>query len=108
MEALSLFIRPFDLLVFAWIIIILIIRRHKKVINLYLGCIGGGFLFGFLLPAISVGIEVSRVSTTIEITDNFEIAYTLVSFPMYWLIGGLFVILLTDPTLKKKTEPKNQ
>ena len=58
-----------------------------------MGCIVGGFLFGLVLPLISIIIEVYRVKTTIGIMDNLEVLYTYLRFPMYWAIGVVQVVI---------------
>ena len=69
------------------ILILLNIIYWKKEINAKIGCIAGVILFGFLLPLISQIIEVKRVQWTIGIIDNFEVLYTYLKFPIYWIIG---------------------
>ncbi len=55
----------------------------------------GGLLFGFLLPFISMIVELEFVeSTKGGWTDNFEVWYTFMRFPTYWIIGFIQLLLL--------------
>ena len=76
----------FDYIVIG-ILLFLNIKFWKKEIDRKTGCIVSGLLFGFLLPLISMIIEVQRVKMTIGIIDNFEVFYTYLRFPTYWIIG---------------------
>jgi|SRR5690606_28225681 len=75
------------------ILIFLNIKFWKKRVNQKTGCIVGGLLFGFLLPLISMIIEVQRVKMTIGIIDNFEVLYTYLRFPTYWIMGVVQAIV---------------
>lgn len=94
----------FDYIVFG-ILIFLNIKFWKKEISGKTGCIVGGLLFGFLLPLISLIIEVQRVKMTIGIMDNFEVLYTYLKFPTYWIIGIAQTILIgIKLSLKKENK----
>lgn len=69
------------------VLILLNIKFWKKQIDVKIGCLVGGISFGFILPFISMIIEIQRVNITIGIIDNFEILYTFLRFPTYWIIG---------------------
>lgn len=49
-------------------------------------------LFGFLLPAISMGVELSRYEPQ-GTYDAFESAYTFLRFPQYWLVGSVQILV---------------
>ncbi len=69
------------------ILLLLNIKFWKTKFEGKTGCWVGGILFGFILPLISLTIEVQRVKITIGITDSFEVLYTYLKFPTYWIIG---------------------
>lgn len=69
------------------ILIFLNIKFWKIQIDVKIGCLVGGISFGLILPFISMIIEIQRVNITIGIIDNFEILYTFLRFPTYWIIG---------------------
>jgi hypothetical protein len=79
----------FDYLVIG-ILIFVNIKYWKTTIGNKTGCIVGGLLFGFILPFISMIFELQIVG---EWMDSFEVAYTFLRFPTYWIIG--FIQLIT-------------
>lgn len=83
----------FDYLVIG-ILIFLNIKFWKKEISGKTGCSVSGILFGFLLPLISLIIEVQRVKMTVGIIDNFEVLYTYFRFPTYWIIGIIQTVII--------------
>lgn len=82
----------FDFLILA-ILFYLNIRFWKKQMEFLPGCLGGGLLFGLVLPIISMMVELQRVKMTIGIIDNFEVLYTYLRFPTYWIIGIIQAIV---------------
>ncbi len=62
------------------------------------GCILGGILFGGVLPLTSQIIEIKYVQMTIGIVDNFEVLYTFLRFPTYWILGIIQAILIVIKT----------
>ena len=76
------------------ILIFLNIIFWKKEFTGKIGCLIGGLLFGFLIPAISMFIEIDRVEKTIGIIDSFEVLYTYLRFPTYWTIGIVQLIVI--------------
>ena len=94
----------FDYIIIGFLVF-LNIRFWKKEINGKVGCLVGGFSFGFLLPLISMFIEIQRVKTTIGIVDSFEVLYTYFRFPTYWLIGIVQTVIIgIKLNLKKDNE----
>ena len=88
------------------ILIFLNIKYWKTKIDKTLGCILGGLMFGFLLPFISMIIELEIVG---EWMDSFTVAYTILRFPTYWIIGIIQVIIIgikvsTKPDEEKETD----
>ncbi|WP_248724913.1 hypothetical protein [Seonamhaeicola sp. ML3] len=84
----------FDYIVIGFLIF-LNIRFWKKKTEMKTGCILGGVFFGFILPLISMIIELQRVKMTIGIIDNFEVLYTYLRFPSYWGIGIIQAIVVS-------------
>ena len=82
----------FDYIVIG-VLIFLNIKFWKKETNRKTGCIAGGLLFTFILPLISLIVEVQRVKMTIGIIDSFEVLYTYLRFPTYWAIGLIQAIV---------------
>lgn len=66
----------------------------KKNLKGKIGCLISGFLFGIVLPIISMKIEMSRISKEYEIIDGFNLLYTYFRFPMYWIIGIFQTIVM--------------
>lgn len=46
-------------------------------------------LFGFLLPILSMNLEIEKATKDLEIVDNFTLLYTYFRFPTWWFIGIL-------------------
>ena len=90
------------------VLIFLNIKFWKKEINRKTGCLVGGLLFGFLIPFISSTVEVQRVKMTIGIADNFEVLYTYLRFPTYWIIGTIQVIVTGIKLSIKKASELNE
>ncbi|WP_111669895.1 hypothetical protein [Algoriphagus litoralis] len=88
----------FDFLLIG-LLIFLNIKFWKKQLDGNIGCFLVFFLFGILIPLVSQIIEVHRISISTGIIDSFEILYTFLRFPIYWLIGILQTILIS---LKKQ------
>ena len=93
----------FDYLVIG-ILIFLNIKFWKKEISGKTGCLVGGILFGFLIPLISLIIEVQRVKMTIGIMDSFEVLYTYLRFPTYWIIGIIQTVIIGVKLSLKKDD----
>ncbi|MFO8147437.1 MAG: hypothetical protein R6U03_08620, partial [Gillisia sp.] len=84
----------FDYLIIA-LLIFLNIKYWRTKIKWLRFIFLGGLLFGLLLPAISMIIELEIVESQGGWIDNFEIWYTFMRFPTYWIIGFFqFVLLL--------------
>ena len=80
----------FDYLVLG-ILIFLNIKFWKNNIEQKVGCILGGLMFGFFLPFVSMIIELQIVG---EWMDSFEVVYTFLRFPTYWIIGIIQIIII--------------
>ena len=98
----DLFFGYFDWILLAIIIIINII--YWKKLNQFNSCFeffAFVSLFGFLLPFISMFIEIKLNSNPGD--DAFNLLYTYFRFPVYWIIGiiQLLIILFFG---KKKTK----
>lgn len=93
---------------FDYLVIGVIIFINIKVWNTYnektIGCIGIAILFGFLLPFVSMIIELSIVG---QWTDGFEVVYTYLRFPIYWLMGMLQMIIIVI-NLSVKTDNQKE
>lgn len=84
------------------ILIFLNIKFWKKDISGKTGCLVGGLLFGFFLPFISIIIELQIVG---EWMDSFEVVYTFLKFPTYWIVGIIQIIIIgIKLSLKKDNE----
>ncbi|WP_452597178.1 hypothetical protein [Pontimicrobium sp. MEBiC01747] len=55
------------------------------------GCIPVVLMFGFALPFVSMIIELQIVG---EWMDSFEVVYTFLRFPTYWIIGIIQMIII--------------
>ena len=97
----------FDYLILG-ILIFLNIKFWKKGFGGKPGCLIGCLLFGFSLPLISQIIEIQRVKMTIGIVDNFEVLYTYLRFPTYWIIGVIQAIFMGIKLGLKKTDKLNE
>lgn len=93
----------FDFIIIG-ILIFINIKYWKASIDKKVGCILGGLLFGFLLPFISMIIELQIVGKWI---DSFEVAYTFLRFPTYWIIG-IIQIIITGIKLSIKPDEGNE
>ena len=83
----------FDYIILA-ILIFLNIKFWKIEFRLKSGCLIGLVLFGFLLPILSIFIELERVKLNGGWMDSFEVVYTIIRFPTYWIIGIIQLIIL--------------
>jgi len=95
----------FDYLIIA-ILIFLNIKFWKTNFEKKVGCLLVFFLFGFVLPFISMIIELQIVG---EWMDSFEVVYTFLRFPTYWVIGIIQMIIIgirlsRKPDDESKTE----
>ncbi len=96
----------FDFFILA-VLVFLNIKFWKRGIKLKGRFILGFLLFGFILPVISMIVEVQRVDRTIGIIDNFEVFYTYLRFPTYWVFGMAQIFLIIMKNLSKiKTNSK--
>lgn len=93
----------FDYLIIG-ILILLNIKFWRKEVDRKAGCVVGGLLFGFLLPFISMIIELQIVG---EWMDSFTVAYTFLKFPIYWIIG-IIQLIITGIKLSIKPNEENQ
>ncbi len=93
---------------FDYLVIGILIFINIKVWNTYnekdVGCIGIAILFGFLLPFVSMSIELSIVG---EWVDSFEVLYTYLRFPIYWVMGMLLMIIIII-NLNVKTDSQKE
>ena len=80
----------FDYLIIA-ILIFLNIKYWKTNFEKKVGCLLVFLLFGFVLPFISMIIELQIVG---EWMDSFEVVYTFLRFPTYWVIGIIQMIII--------------
>jgi len=93
----------FDYLIFA-ILIFLNIKFWKTDFENKIGCLLVLFLFGFLLPLISMIIELQIVG---EWMDSFEVIYTYLRFPTYWVIGIIQMVII-GIRLSRKPDKENE
>lgn len=84
----------FDIIVIISLMLINLILWKIR-INQNIGCLISGVLFGLILPIISMGFEIDKVTARGEIIDNFEVLYTYFRFPVYWLIGIIQLVILS-------------
>ena len=86
----------FDFAVIITLTLISLFARisNKKITNKP-GCLIWGLLFGLTLPIISQKIEIDRVASEREILDNFTLLYTYFKFPIYWVLGGILIALIS-------------
>ena len=80
----------FDYLIIG-ILIYLNIKYWKTNFKTNKGCLLGGLLFGFFIPFISMIIELQIVG---EWMDSFEVVYTFLRFPTYWIIGIIQMVII--------------
>lgn len=93
----------FDYLIFA-ILIFLNIKYWKTDFEKKIGCLLVSLSFGFVLPFVSMLIELQIVG---EWMDSFEVVYTFLRFPTYWIIGIIQMIII-GIRLSKKSEDENE
>lgn len=77
------------------ILIFLNIKFWKRDVVGCLAILAGIFLFGLVLPIVSMLVEINRVERTIGIIDSFEVLYTYLRFPTYWIIGTIQAVVST-------------
>ncbi len=58
-----------------------------------MGCVFGGILFGILFPFCSMFIELAIVESNGGWMDSYEVVYTSLRFPTYWIIGIIQAIV---------------
>ncbi len=92
----------FDYVIFG-LLIILNIKYWKSSIEKKVGCFTGGLVFGFFLPFISMLVELQIVG---EWMDSFEVVYTYLRFPTYWIIGIIQIIIIGIKLSIKPNEEK--
>ncbi|RFN59864.1 hypothetical protein DZ858_07400 [Marixanthomonas ophiurae] len=84
----------FDYIFFA-VLIFLNFRFWNRKINWKVGCIIGGLSFSVFLPILSIVIELTRVEITSgPWMDSFEVVYTFLRFPTYWIVGIIQAIII--------------
>jgi hypothetical protein len=93
----------FDYLIIA-ILIFLNIKYWKTNFEKKVGCILVALMFGFLLPFVSMIIELQIVG---EWMDDFEVFYTFLRFPTYWIIGIIQMIII-GIRLSRKPDEENE
>lgn len=89
----------FDYLIIG-ILIFLNIKFWEKNFSLKEGCLISIGLFGVFLPIISIFIELERVKLNGGWMDGFEVIYTFLRFPTYWIIGLIQLFILNIKNLK--------
>lgn len=102
----NLYAGIYDYVVF-WIILVINVLFWKRRINNKIGCVITLIIFGFVLPLISIGIEIrSYKAYTIDkpFSDSLETAYTLYRFPLYWAVGLIQVLAIG---IKNRINKKN-
>ena len=82
------------------ILILLNIKFYGKV-GVTLGCWIGVLLFGLLLPFISMSVELGIVQANGGWVDSFEVLYTYLRFPTYWVLGIVQCIIFGMSANKK-------
>lgn len=92
----------FDYLIIA-VLIFLNIKYWKSNFEQKIGCLLVLLLFGFVLPFISMIIELQIVG---EWMDSFEVIYTFLRFPTYWVIGIIQMIII-GIRLSRKPDEEN-
>jgi len=91
--------------IFDWVVLIIIFTlnvTHLK--NLKISILSGCFysvLFILVLPFVSQYIEVQRVKNTIGIMDSFEIWYTYIKYPIYWIVGTVQIYVTAFKDCRK-------
>ncbi len=73
------------------ILIFLNIKYWKTDFEKKIGCLPVFLLFAFLIPLISIFIELQIVG---EWMDSYEVLYTYLRFPTYWIIGIVQMIII--------------
>ena len=66
----------------------------SKKIDVKIGCLFVVLLFGFVFPVTSMLVELEIVKSQGGWIDNFEVAYTYLKFPIYWVIGIIQIIIV--------------
>jgi len=89
-----------DYLIIA-ILIFLNIKYWKTDFEKKVGCLLVSLLFGFVLPFVSMIIELQIVG---EWMDSFEVVYTFLRFPIYWVIGIIQMIIIGIRLSRKRDE----
>lgn len=94
----------FDYTFFA-VLIFLNFRFWNRKIDWKIGCLIGAVSFGIVLPILSTAIELTRVKITSgPWMDSFEVVYTFLRFPTYWIVGIIQAIIIGINLSYKKTE----
>lgn len=90
----------FDYLIIA-ILIFLNIKFWKTNFEKKIGYLLVLLLFGFVIPFISMIIELQIVG---EWMDSFEVVYTFLRFPIYWVIGIIQMVIIGIRLSRKPDE----
>ena len=93
----------FDYLIIA-ILIFLNIKYWKSNFEKRVGCLLAALIFGLVLPFISMIIELQIVG---EWMDSFEVVYTFLRFPTYWIIGIIQMVII-GIRLSRKPDEENE
>lgn len=99
----NLFFGFFDYAIIAALFVVNIVFWKVKLKTAH-GCLISILLFGGILPVLSIGFEIDMVTGGKEVVDNFELLYTYFRFPLYWVIGGLNLLLFQLKTQSKGVE----
>ena len=95
----------FDYLIFG-ILVFLNVKYWKTNFVEKAGCILVGLIFGLLLPLVSMIVELQIAD---EWMDSFEVIYTFLRFPIYWIIGIIQMIIIGIRLSRKPgEETKNE
>ena len=90
----------FDYLIFG-ILVFLNVKYWKTNFEEKAGCILVGLIFGLLLPLVSMIVELQIAD---EWMDSFEVVYTFLRFPIYWIIGIIQMIIIGIRLSRKPDE----
>lgn len=92
MDTFNLFFGYFDLVVLFVLIMFNLFKRNFSNTTSCLPATLFFFLFGLLLPIISMFVEIQLNSSPGN--DAFNLLYTYFRFPLYWMIGFIQFIII--------------
>ncbi len=98
----------FDFIILA-LLIFLNIKFWNTEINWKIGCLMGIIILGIVLPFVSIIIELEVVKATKGVwMDSFEVVYTILRFPTYWIIGIIQAIVIgVNLNCKRRATKRN-